>query len=92
MKRSKIVGRLVTLCVGVALVGSVAWAQVGGVVTAVTPHEITVSGAVYKLDGVTIEDFNGGRISLPELRPGTAVELEFDAEGRLAVIRATVVR
>ena len=77
----------------VLLVGTLAWAGLAGVVTAVSKHDVTVSGAVYEIQKDTrIEDLSGQQITLPELRPGTAVELEFDEEGNLVTIRAAVVR
>ncbi len=76
-----------------ALAGSAAWAGLVGAVTAITPREITLGTAAYPIDdGTRIEDTGGRTIGLHEIRPGTAVELEFDEEGRLAIIRATVVR
>ncbi len=78
---------------GLVLLAGVASATLAGVVTAVSKHDITVSGAVYKLeDGVEFQDMAGQPITQPELRPGVAVELEFDEEGRLTLIRAAVVR
>jgi hypothetical protein len=75
------------------LLSGIASAAVAGVVTAVTKRDITVSGATYALaDGVEVEDMTGRPISLPEVRPGVSVELEFDDAGRLTVIRAAVVR
>ena len=92
MKTSRI-GRLAAIVAGLVLVGSVAGAQVAGIVTAVTPRSVTVSGVAYELaTTTTIEDLTHQPITLPELRPGTSVELEFDEDGNLAVIRAAVVR
>ena len=92
MRRTTI-GAALALLLGIATGPTVAWAAVSGIVNAVKGDAITVSGASYKLeDGTRIEDMNEHEISLPELRPGTPVELEFDEDGRLAVIRATVVR
>ena len=85
--------KLVALVAGIALLSSVAHATLAGVITEVTKRNITVSGAVYPLEsGVEVQDMTGHPITLPELRPGVAVELEFDDEGRLSVIRAAVVR
>jgi hypothetical protein len=79
--------------VGLVLSIDVACATVAGVVTQVTKRDITVSGAVYKVgDGIEVQDMTGHPITWPELRPGVAVELEFDDEGNLALIRAAVVR
>ena len=79
--------------IGIALTPMPACAGVGGVVTAVGRDAITVSGADYRLEEATeVVDAAGNPISLPELRPGTPVELEFDENGRLAVVRAYVVR
>lgn len=81
------------MCAGLALLAGVAYATVAGVVSAISKRDITVAGVVYPLeDGVEIQDMTGHPISLPEVRPGVAVELDFDDEGRLAVIRANVVR
>ncbi len=90
-------GRFISRCAagvaGLALLAGVASAQVAGVVTAVSKRDITVSGAVYPLDdGVAFEDMAAHPISLPEIRPGVPVELEFDDEGHLTLIRAAVVR
>lgn len=93
MKISRIGTTIVAVVAGMLLVGGVARAGVAGVVTAVTQREITVSGAVYALDQDTsIEDLAGHPISLPELRPGVPVELDFDEAGKLATVRAAVVR
>lgn len=81
------------LLIGIALGSTSACAGVSGIVNKVAPDQITVSGASYKLEeGTAVEDMSGHPISWPELRPGTVVELEFDEEGRLAVVRAAVVR
>ena len=87
------IGASLALLIGVASTATVAEAGVSGTVTAIAAHEITVSGAVYPIaESTSVEDFAGHVISLPELRPGTPVELEFDEQGGLATIRATVVR
>lgn len=76
-----------------AQISSPAAAQLAGVVTAISKRDVTVSGAVYPLeDGLRIEDMSGRAITLPELRPGVSVELEFDDTSRLSLIRAAVVR
>lgn len=76
-----------------ALHGGAAVAGVTGTVTEVTKHEVTVNGVRYRIEhDTTLEDQNGRAIALPEIRPGTPVELELDDEGDLGVIRATVVR
>jgi hypothetical protein len=93
MTRSKIIGSITALVAGALLMSSVARAQLVGVVTAVSKSTITVSGAVYDIAaGTRLVDVTEHPITLPELRPGVTVELEFDAEGELAVIRAAVVR
>lgn len=75
------------------LLSGIANAALAGVVTAVTKRDITVSGATYALeDGIEVQDMTGRPISLPEVRPGVSVELEFDDAGRLTLIRAAVVR
>jgi hypothetical protein len=90
---SMIVGRITMLVVAAVLASSVAWAGIVGVVTAVSKSTVTVSGAVYDLDeNTSLEDMTGHPITLPELRPGVTVELEFDEAGHLATIRAAVVR
>jgi hypothetical protein len=92
MKKTRI-GTTLALLIGIALAPTLACAGVSGTVSAVVGDRITVSGAVYTLEEDTsFEDVAGNPISLPEIRPGTPVDLEFDEEGRLAVIRATVVR
>jgi hypothetical protein len=84
---------LAALVAGLVLSATVAWATVAGVVTEVTKRDITVSGAVYKIeDGIEVQDMTGHPITWPEIRPGVAVELDFDDEGNLSVIRAAVVR
>ncbi len=75
------------------LAATAAWAAVGGVVTAVSTRSITVSGAAYELhEDTSFQDATGRPISFGEVRPGIAVELEFDEDGRLVVLRASVVR
>jgi len=92
MRRTTI-GATVALLIGIALAPTLAMAGVNGVVSAVGHGRITVSGAEYPLEDATeLVDRTGNPVTLPELRPGTPVELEFDEEGRLAVVRATVVR
>ena len=89
----KIIGSITALVAGALLAGGVAWAQLAGVVTAVSKRTVTVSGAVYDLhDGTRLVDMTEHPITLPELRPGVNVELEFDEAGALALIRAAVVR
>lgn len=90
MTRSK---TLAALVVAAVLASGVAWAGLFGVVTAVSKTSVTVSGAPYDIDDNTeIQDLGGHPITLPELRPGVNVELEFDEEGRLVTIKAAVVR
>ena len=87
------IGATVALLIGIALAPMPACANIAGVVTAVGHGLITVSGADYRLEDATeVVDPAGNPVTLPELRPGTPVELEFDEEGRLAVVRASVVR
>lgn len=79
--------------VAAALSASVAWAGLAGNVTAVSERDITLGNAVYAIEkGTSIEDLGGRPVALHEIRPGTPVELEFDEQGRVAVIRATLVR
>lgn len=64
-----------------------------GVVDAISKHAVTVAGVAYALDDdVALEDMAHQPIKLSEIRPGTHVELDFDDEGTLAVLRAAVVR
>lgn len=75
------------------LAATAAWAAVAGVVTAISPRAVTVSGAAYELhEDTSFQDMTGRPISFGELRPGIAVELEFDEDARLVVVRASVVR
>ncbi len=93
MRISRPLSKLAALVAGIVLLSGVAHATLAGVITEVTKRDITVSGAVYPLEeGIEVQDMTGHPISLPELRPGVAVELEFDDEGRLSLIRAAVVR
>ena len=93
MKTSRIGSRLAALVSAMVLVGSTAWAGVSGTATAMSPHEITVAGAVYRIERTTsIETLAGEQIAPSEIRPGTPVELELDEQGFLTTIRATVVR
>ncbi len=93
MTISKPLGALAVAMAALVLLSGVASAALAGVVTAVTKRDITVSGATYVLeDGIEVQDMTGRPISLPELRPGVSVELEFDENGRLVLIRAAVVR
>ena len=95
MRQSQIVGSIVTLVVTAVFATSIAWAGLVGVVTAVSKakRSITVSGASYDVDENTdVVDLSGQPITWPELRPGVNVELDFDDTGRLATIRAAVVR
>lgn len=64
-----------------------------GVVDAISKHAVTVGGVSYALDDtVALEDMAHQPITLPEIHPGTHVELDIDDEGKLAVVRAAVVR
>ena len=93
MKTSRFGRSLAAIVAASVLTGGIAWAGLAGVVTAVSRRDVTVSGAVYPIeDGTSLEDMAGHPITLPELRPGTAVELDFDDEGHLVTIRAAVVR
>jgi len=92
MTRTRI-GATLALLIGIALAPTLACAGLSGVVTAVGHGLISVSGADYRLEDATeVVDAAGNPIWLPEIRPGTVVDLEFDEEGRLAVVRASVVR
>ena len=91
--RPTTIGATLALLIGIALAPTLACAGVSGVVTALAHGKITVSGADYPLEDATeVVDLAGNPISLPEVRPGTVVELEFDDEGKLALVRASVVR
>jgi len=90
--RDDLVGDVRPATAGVVLLAGVAAATLAGVVTAITKRDVTVAGAVYPLEGVELQDMSGQPITLPEIRPGVAVELDFDDEGRLTTIRAAVVR
>ncbi len=93
MRTSKVLHAFGAAVAAIVLVAGIAAATVAGVVTALGKHDVTVSGAVYSIDAnVSIEDMSGHPITLPELRPGTSVELDFDETGALSVIRAAVVR
>ena len=92
MRQSNIVARVAALVAAAVLASGVAWAGVVGVVSAVSKTTVTVSGAVYDVDGVAVEDMTGHPITWPEVRPGVTVELEFDEAGQLVTIRAAVVR
>ena len=93
MKTSRIGSRLAALVAGMVLVGSTALAGVSGTATAMSPHAITVAGVVYRIERTTsIETLAGEQIAPGEIRLGTPVELDFDEEGLLTTIHATVVR
>jgi len=93
MKRSGISSRLAALVAAMMLAGSTASAGVSGTATAMSPHQITVAGVVYRIEKTTsIETPSGERIAPGEIRPGTPVELELDEQGLLTTIRANVVR
>jgi hypothetical protein len=93
MKRSRTGSIVIAAIAGLVGAASVAWAQLAGVITHISPRNVTVSGAVYALEKETrFEDMSRHEIAFSELRPGVQVELEFDAEGLLSLIRASVVR
>ena len=93
MTKLKFGSVIVALIVAGALLDGVAWAGLAGAVNAITPAAITVSGATYAIERATsLEDLSGAPVGLQEVRPGTPVELEFDEEGHLVTIRATIVR
>ena len=90
MKTAKMVA---AAWIALALGAGAAWAELSGVVTAITERAITLGNAAYAIESTTsIEDRGGRTVGFIEIRPGTPVELEFDDEGKLAVIRATLVR
>ena len=77
----------------VLLAISAAAETVNGVVEAIDPTHVTVSGRSYRIEQTSeLTDLSGGRIDLAELHPGTAVEVDLDDAGRLDVLRAAVVR
>jgi len=93
MKTSSVGGKLAAVAAALVLFGGVAWAQVMGPVTAVSKSSISVAGGTYEItENTVIEDLGHAPITLPEVRVGVSVELEFDEEGGLATIRAAVVR
>lgn len=93
MNTSRIGTKVAAIVAATLLVGGIAWAQIAGVVTEVTPRAITVSGARYPItENTVVEDLGHQPITWPEVRPGVSVELEFDEEGALATVRAAVVR
>lgn len=93
MERVGIKHIVAAMLAAMTLAATTAWAAVAGVVTTISPRAITVSDASYDLhDDTSFQDMTGRPISFGEVRPGIAVELEFDEEGRLVVVRASVVR
>lgn len=93
MKTSRTRGAVAAIAAAVMLAATLAWAAIAGVVTAVTSRDVTVSGTAYRFeDDTSVQDMTGQEISRSELRPGVPVELEFDSEGLLVTIRASVVR
>ena len=93
MTKLKVGIAVAALISAVALMDGVARAGVAGVVETISTGSITVSGATHSIERTTsLEDLSGARVDLREVRPGTPVELEFDEEGHLVTIRATVVR
>jgi hypothetical protein len=94
MERVATKATVASVLAAVTLAVTTAWAALSGVVpAAVTTRAITVSNAVYELhESTSFQDMTGRPISFSEVRPGVTVELEFDEEGRLTVIRAAVVR
>ena len=50
------------------------------------------NGFPYAVGEPYVSAGSGQPITLPEIHPGVPVELDFDDEGRLSVIRAAVVR
>ena len=93
MKTSRVGGKVAATIAAVIMFGGVAWAQLAGVVTAVSKSSISVAGAAYAItENTVVEDFGHQPITLPEVRVGVSVELEMDEEGNLATIRAAVVR
>ncbi len=64
-----------------------------GVVEAADATRVTVSGQTYAIDGDTeLVDRGGARVSPHELVPGTPAELDLDDNGRLLLLRATLIR
>ena len=90
MKTTKMVA---AACIAIALGAGAAWAGLTGVVSAINERAITIGNAAYAIERTTsIEDLAGNKVGLIEIRPGTPVELDFDDEGKLSTIRATLVR
>jgi uncharacterized protein DUF5666 len=93
MKTSRVGTKLAALIGALVLFGGVAWAQVSGPVTAISKTRISVAGGTWDItENTVVEDFGHQPITLPEVRVGIPVELEFDEDGGLATIRAAVVR
>ncbi len=93
MHRSRTRAAAAAVAAAVILVAGAAWAAAVGVVTAITPRAITVAKVAYALhQDTSFRDMTGHPIAASEVRPGVQVELEFDEEGRLTVVRAAVVR
>ena len=84
-----------TLVLGLAMLAvasSALAATVSGTVTVVDEGRITVDGRRYTIERDTVfEDMIGGRLDPAEIQAGTVVELEIE-DGRLALVRADVVR
>jgi len=77
----------------VLLATSAAAETVSGVVEAIDPTRVTVSGRTFPIERTSeITDLSGQRIGLAELRPGTPVEIDLDDAGHLGGLRAAVVR
>ena len=93
MSRPKTRAAAAAIAAAVVLIAGVARAQMGGVVTAITTRNIIVSDTAYALsDDTSFQDMTGHPIAASEVRRGVVIELEFDGEGRLTVVRASVVR
>lgn len=93
MHRSKTRVAIAAIAAAAVLTAGVTWAGMVGVVTAVTKRDFTVGDAVYAVhEDTSFRDMTEHPIAFSEIRPGVTVELEFDEEGRLTVVRANVVR
>ncbi|MBI3770914.1 MAG: hypothetical protein HY271_20785 [Deltaproteobacteria bacterium] len=67
--------------------------QRSGAVESADATQVKVAGKTYAIERETqLVDCDGQRIAPNELKPGTPVDLDIDDDGRLATLRATLVR
>jgi len=68
-------------------------ATIDGYVVSISPSQIAIAAGAYDITKETsIEDLGGNHPALHEIRAGTPVSLDFDDEGHLVTIRATLAR